>query len=275
MRGYLRTLTETGIVERRRCNRFPGNVELQLSDAGRELLTVVAVLSRWLAAAPGGPTAFGGRGAKSAITALVAGWSTSMIRALAVRPLSLTELDSVISGVSYPSLERRLGAMRLAGLLKRAASNGRATPYEVSAWLREAAAPLVAAARWERRFLGPAGVPISTRDIEAAFLLAVPLLHGPREACGSCRLAVEFAGNGDGVIAGVAVSLEAGRVTSCSTKLEGPTDAWVCGGPSAWFSAVIERDLAGLEVGGDCSFALDVVEGLRSVLLEAPARAEA
>ena len=59
--------------------------------------------------APEGPLALGSSTAKSAIKALVEGWGTNMIRALAARPLSLTELNGLISGLSYPSLERRLG----------------------------------------------------------------------------------------------------------------------------------------------------------------------
>ena len=41
-----------------------------------------------------------------------------MMRALAARPLSLTELDSLISDLSYPALERRLSSMRIAGLVE-------------------------------------------------------------------------------------------------------------------------------------------------------------
>ncbi len=40
-----------------------------------------------------------------------------MLRALAAGSLSLTELDRLIGALSYPSLERRLVAMRLAGLV--------------------------------------------------------------------------------------------------------------------------------------------------------------
>ncbi len=42
----------------------------------------------------------------------------------------------VISSLSYPSLERRLAAMRLAGLIEARPGNGRGTPYAVTDWLR-------------------------------------------------------------------------------------------------------------------------------------------
>ena len=41
-----------------------------------------------------------------------------MMRALAARPMSLTELDSGITELSYPALERRLSSMRIAGLVE-------------------------------------------------------------------------------------------------------------------------------------------------------------
>ncbi len=253
-------------LERHRGGEFPGNVEYRLDDGGRDLVTVAAVVSAWLAASPEGPTAFGGTAAKSAIKALVEGWSTRMVRALAVRPLSLTELDSVIVPVSYPSLERRLGAMRLAGLVEPMPSRGRGTPYGVSDWLRRAVAPLAAAARWERRHLRAEAPPITNRDAEAAFLLTVPLLRLPADLSGPCRLAVRVGGGEQSALAGVVVSVREGRVEDCVTKLEGDVDAWALGTAAAWLSAVIERDASRLETGGDLRLATELAGGLHGTL---------
>ncbi len=265
-RAYLRTLTQTGVVERRRCNDFPGNVEYELAPGGRELLAVADVLAAWLATFPEAPTALGSGGAKSTIKALVDGWSTSMIRALASRPLSLTELDSVIAAVSYPSLERRLAAMRLGGLVEPLASEGRGTPYGVSDWLRKAIAPLAAAARWERRRLRAESLAITNRDAEAAFLLVLPLLRLPTSLSGTCRLEVRMNGEKNGAQAGVIASVRDGRVETCVTKLEGPADAWALGTTGAWLAAVIERDPASLELGGDAELVEQVVGRLHEAL---------
>jgi DNA-binding HxlR family transcriptional regulator len=270
MRAYLRTLTQTGVVEKRRCNDFPGNVEYQMADSGRELLAVADVLSAWLARFPDAPTAFGTGAARSAIKALVDGWSTSMVRALASRPLSLTELDSIIASVSYPSLERRLGAMRLGGLVEPLSSQGgRGTSYGVSAWLRMAIAPLAAAARWEHRRVGDETHAVTNRDVEAAFLLALPLLRLPPGLSGSCRLGVRLGAKESGAVAGVVVAVRAGKVEACETKLERQADAWALGTTEAWFATVIERDSSCLTIGGDAGLANELVGALHETLFGA------
>jgi DNA-binding HxlR family transcriptional regulator len=266
LRGYLKALSRTGVVERQRRNAFPGDVEYRLTECGEELLTVAEVLSAWLAASPDGPTELGGSGARSAIKALVGGWTASILRAVAVRPLSLTELDSVISSISYPTLERRLGAMRLVGLLERASSDGRSKPYATTEWLRRAVAPIVAAARWERRNFPEETSPITDRDAEAALLLTLPLLRLSEEHSGSCRLGVQIGGGGASALAGAIATVTAGAVKATGTHLNEHVDAWALGSTGNWFSAVIERDAASLEIGGDCALAVNIVEGLHGVL---------
>jgi DNA-binding HxlR family transcriptional regulator len=271
MRGYLRTLDATGVVTRRRRDDFPGSLDFELTAPGRDLLAVTEVLRFWLAGAPEGPLQLGSSAAKSAVKALVEGWDTSIMRALAARPLSLTELDSLISSLSYPSLERRLVAMRFAGQVRKMPGRGGATPYAVTKWLRHAVAPLAAAARWERQHLREQAKPIGFRDVEAAFLLAVPLLRLQSDISGSCRMAVEL-GNGSGRdLAGVMVTVEEGKVAQCIARLEGHPDAWTTGPAKSWLAAVIERDFKGLELGGDCSLATELIAGMHGILFGAVA----
>ena len=266
MRGQLRTLSETGVLNRRRRDDFPGSLDLELTEAGQELWDVAQVLGAWLRTAPDGPLPLGSPAAKSAIKALLEGWSTSIVRALAARPLSLTELNDLISGLSYPSLERRLGAMRICGQIERTAGRGRSVPYAATAWLRQAVAPLGAAARWEYLRLGETTTPIKRLDVEAAFLLVTPLVELRTEISGTCRFAVEIGGaNGSG-LAGVLVSVSDGRVTSCVAKVQGNADAWAIGSPPAWLQAVIEEDTGRLEVGGDGQLARTLLAGLHGVL---------
>jgi DNA-binding HxlR family transcriptional regulator len=266
LRAQLKRLMEIGAIERRRLNRFPGVLEYELTAAGKELLPVLDAVERWLAMSPDGPLALGSGEAKAAIRALADGWSTKMLRALAACPLSLTELDSVISSLSYPALERRLAAMRLAGLIAARPGNGRGTPYEVTDLLRQGIAPLTAAARWERRNLPMATAPIGQLDTETAFLLAVPMLQPPAELSGSCRLATETSNDGKRRLAGVVVEVTKGTIGSCVTSLQGNADAWALGSPAAWLDAVIERDTDRLEVGGDCSLAGALLDGLHETL---------
>jgi DNA-binding HxlR family transcriptional regulator len=272
VRGHLKTLTALGVLQRRRAPEFPGAVDYELGEAGRALSEVAETLGAWLAGAPEGPLELGGRGARSAVKALVDGWSSSIIRALAARPLSLTELNRLISDLNYPSLERRLGAMRLAGQIEAQQGRSRGTPYLVTDWLRRAVAPIAAAARWERRYAPAAASPIGRLDVEAGFLLAVPLLELGEGLSGVCRLAVEVAsanGNREPALAGVLVGVREGKLASCVSKLQGPADGWASGTAAAWMQALIDGEIDLLEVGGDCALAFGVLDGLHGTLFRA------
>jgi DNA-binding HxlR family transcriptional regulator len=269
MRGHLRYLTEIGVLERQRQNNFPGNVDYELGGPGRELLVVARILDGWLDGAPEAPLQLGSPAAKSSIKALVDGWSSTIVRALAARPLSLTELNRLIAGINYPSLERRLGAMRLAGQIEATPGNRRGTPYVVTVWMRQAIAPLAAAARWERRHLTEATPPITPLDVEAAFLLTVPTLRLPPDQSGICRLAVEIRGGEEHRLAGVLVTVKDGRVVSCVTRLKGHAAAWASGSAADWLRAVLEGDTERLEVGGDCDLAGSLLDGLHGALFRA------
>jgi DNA-binding HxlR family transcriptional regulator len=267
LRAQLKRLKESGVIEKRRRNRFPGVLEYELNATGRELLFVADTTERWLELAPTGPMALGGSPAKAAIKALAEGWSRTILRALAAGPLSLTELDRIISAVSYPSLERRLAAMRLAGLVKARKSDGRGTPYAVTEWARRGIAPLAAAARWERRHKRHGAQPIGRVDVEAALLLSVPLLALPSDISGSCRLAVELkADRGEHRLAGVVIRVERGRIASCTSRLDGKSDAWALGSTTAWLEAVIDADVDRIEPGGSSRLAHALLNGLHEVL---------
>jgi DNA-binding HxlR family transcriptional regulator len=263
IRRGLDTLIDRGIVARRRQAGFPAAVDYELGRAGRELLEVAAVLRAWLAAGPGAPDGaadLGTETAKRLVKALVEGWSATIVRALAARPLSLTELSGLIPALNYPSLERRLAALRTAGLIEPCAGAGRHRPCAVTDWLRLAAAPLVASAAWERRH-EVGGEPVGRIDVEAVLLLAAPALRLPTELDGRVRVAVDLDGGRDGA-AGAVAAVAGGRVVSCVTRLGGPADGWASGRPGAWFDAA-GGDLGGLEVGGDVDLAVGLLTGLR------------
>jgi DNA-binding HxlR family transcriptional regulator len=271
MRGHLRTLTELGVLDRRLENEIPGSIAFELGGHGRDLLAVADILAAWLRESPEGPIELGSSAAKNAIKALVEGWSSAIIRALAAKPLSLTELSRLISGLSYPSLERRLGTMRLAGQIERRAGAGRGTPYAVTSWLQRAVGPLAAAQRWERATASVEAPPLTRIDIEALFLLAVPLVVLPAENSGVCRLAIDLPGEQDHRLAGAMVEVREGKVVACVSNLKGSAGAWALGSTAAWLAALIEDDLDQLELGGDCQLATAMVDRLHSALFRAPA----
>lgn len=262
LRALLKRLVDIGAVEKHRRDRFPGVLEYELPATGRDLLFVAQALERWLSKAPDGPLSLGDNAAKAAIKALAEGWSTTMLRALAAGPLSLTELDRVITAHSYPSLERRLSALRLAGLTEARRGNRRGTPYAVSDWLRQGAGPLATAARWERRHLPATTAAITPLDVETMFLLTVPMLRLPPGTSGTCCMAAEIPDGTKPRLAGVIAEVQDERVTSCSTNFHGQPDAWALGPAAAWLSAMVEGDVDRLELGGDCGLARALLSAL-------------
>jgi DNA-binding HxlR family transcriptional regulator len=269
MRSYLKGLADLGVAERRQEGGFPGAVAYALTPAGERLLLVASSLQSWLAQAPEGPAALGEVAAKSAVKALIEGWNATIVRALAARPLALTELAKLITSISYPTLERRVGAMRRTGQLRAARGDraSRGNPYELTHWLRRAAAPLAAAVAWEREWAVAQTRPMGRIDIESLFLLAIPLLELPMELSGRCRLAVEARPRPQREYAGAMVIVEAGKVVSSVARLEADSDGWAVGTAGSWLGWMSgERDSA-LEFGGDIALIRPVVDALHQVLI--------
>lgn len=274
MRVYTSTLAEIGILERRRQNEFPSTTIYSNTPAGRGLLGVADVLEAWLQTAPDEPLTTGSVAAKSATKALAGGWSANIVRAVAARSLTLTELNILIPKISYPSLERRLGAMRLCKLIEPKAGNGRGVPYEATEWLRRAVLPITAAVAWEQRFLREPEAKIASNDAEAAFLLAIPLISLEPDLTGRCRLSVEIRGGAEPAFAGVLVGIEEGKVVSCTARLAGAVDASASGTPGAWIRQVSGVSEPNLEMSGDFALSRAIV-GAFQALPQAAVRSSA
>ena len=266
LRSYLRNLEQLGAIERRREPEFPAAVSYRIATAGSEILKVSETLQAWLALAPEGPVPVGSQAAKSVVKALVDGWSSGIVRALAARPFALTELSRLIPSISYPTLERRLGAMRRVGLVeaRRTGTGGRGTPYSATVWLRHAVAPLTAATEWEQQHCPQEASPLRRMDIEAALLLAVPLLELDPDISTVCRVSVELSSGTSPDYAGVMVTVEDGRPTSWQSRLNGEADSWASGSVADWLQCFNGGQERQLEFGGDPSVAMTLTESLRS-----------
>jgi DNA-binding HxlR family transcriptional regulator len=265
MRVYTRTLEELGVLERRRQNEFPATAAYSITPAGEALLKVADLLQEWLLAAPDGPVLLGSMAAKSAVKALVGGWSSNIVRAVAARPLSLTELNVLIPKISYPTLERKLSTMRGARLVEPQPGEGRGTPCGPTAWLRQAVVPLTSASAWERKFAPETSVPVGRRDGEAALLLSAPLIELEPGSSGRCRLSVEIRGGSSPALAGAIVGVEEGRVTSCTSRLDGEARASASGSVLAWMRQMNGGPSGQLEMAGDLSLAMAVTNSLRDI----------
>jgi len=269
LRGHLAKLEELGAVRREMRSGASYFVQNELTEKGRDLLIATRALERWLDMAPQGPIQLGSVQSKGAVKALSGAWDASIFRALAATPLSLTQLDRLISAFSYPALERRLAAMRAAGLVE-GARNRDGTAYSVTPWARRGIGPVIAAVRFERFHLEETPPPRPI-DIEATFLLATPLCPLPRDADGACDLVAVTGrgedGNGAHPRVGVHVAVDRGKVVSCVARLsERPTN-WALGSVLAWLEALV-CEQEDLRIGGNRPLARSLVQGLHGFLFE-------
>lgn len=270
-RAAVATFRRLGLLERREVSSLPYGVATELTPAGAEMLQVADVLAAWLSTAPQGPIPADSDAAKAAVKALAGGWSSSMVRTLASQPSSLTELDKQITDLSYPSLERRLSRMRSTHQIEPAQAAARGAPFQVTDWLRRSIAPLCVAARWEERHLGEDTVPVSAVEIEAAFLLALPLAVLPPGANGECRLAalVDSAEPPESprALAGVTARILGGRVVSATADQDRETPTWAVGSAGTWLEAIVDGQLEGLRIGGvNPQLTLDLLRGVHGAL---------
>ena len=106
LRGILAKLVEIGALTRGVGDK-PSVLAYEFDAFRRRPPACPAdALEGWLSLSPDGPIALESGPAKVAIKALVGGWASTVVRALAARPLTLTELDRLIDGYTYPALER-------------------------------------------------------------------------------------------------------------------------------------------------------------------------
>jgi DNA-binding HxlR family transcriptional regulator len=271
LRAAISSLRAIGALDKERVGGSPYAVATALTPAGEEMLFVADVVEAWLALCPDGPIVPESDEAKGAVKALAGGWSSTLMRVLANRSFTLTELDSLIPDVSYPALERRISWMRATGQIEPVEQEGRGTPYVVTDWLRRAVAPLCAAGRWERRYLENVSAPITDIEVEASFLLALPLAPLRQSAAGTCMLAVQtdLLEPSERVpeFAGVTVEVDRGMVLSCAPRLEAEPSTWAIGSPDTWLDVVIDGRLEGLRIGGaQPQLALDLIGSIHFAL---------
>jgi DNA-binding HxlR family transcriptional regulator len=270
VRAAVAGLVEVGALSKQAVGDSGHAVSTALSSTGEEMLFVADVVESWLKRCPTGPIAPDGEEAKGAVKALAGGWSSRLVRALASGPHTLTELHELIPDVSYQSLERRISWMRATGQIEAVEKPGRGTPYGVTDWLRRAIAPLGAAGRCERRHMEAESGPITNVEVEASFLLVLPLVPLRSSARGACMLAAHTGPNGseeDLPLTGVTVEVERGAVVSCTPAVSQEPGTWAVGSPETWLDAVIDGRIEDLRIGGaDPQLALDLATGLHFAL---------
>jgi DNA-binding HxlR family transcriptional regulator len=242
----------------------------QILPSGEEVLFISFTIEQWLQKAPGGAMAIDSAEGKRAVPALATGWSAAIVHALAAQPRTLPELERRIEGFGASALRRRLETMVELGLVETSAGDGEGALYRITDWLRAAIAPLIAAARFERRY-APAQTPaIEPLDVEAGFLMALPLLRLPIGTSGTCRVAIDVPVHGEPVRTGAMAQVEHGGIAAISTELSDDFHASLLGPPTAWLDAVINPLASRLYPEGDEDLATDMLVALHEVLFGVP-----
>jgi len=244
---------------------------MELTPAGHDLLGVAEVLESWLSHSPFGPIHLPDTAARGVVRALVAGWNSTIVWALAERPRSLAELSSEIAGHSYPALKRRLSMLRTASLVTPLNGDGRSPTQAATTWLRFAAGPLSVAGRWERDHAAGVAMPITRHEIEAALLLALPLVEFPRDVSGECVLAAPATQGAEGkeepALAAVSVVVENGKLGSFGSGAVSTPRTWGLGTPTAWLDAMVDGNCGELRLRGpDSHLVKTIVAGIHQAL---------
>jgi DNA-binding HxlR family transcriptional regulator len=274
VRARLRSMTANGLILRRDRKEASGVADFELTAAGTELLVVVDALEQWLLLSPEGAMSMDSAGGKAAIGALDGGWASAIVGTLAAEHYSLTQLAGVIDDVNYPSLDRRLTAMRRARQVEAGALGAHGTPYKLSRWLQQSIVPIAAAVRWENTYFPAQATAVTRLDTEAALLMALPLLEMGNEMGnemgGTCRMEVDI-DDAVGRLCGAITVVERGRVVSSTAGVKGPADSWATGEVPAWALAMTGADMNGLGTGGDKPLVEGLLTGLQHVLFGAEA----
>ena len=242
----------------------------ELTEMAADLLVATHALQGLAEPCPSGPIEIGTVQAKGAVRALLGGWDSTLLRALAARPLTLTQLDRLIGAFSYPALERRLSAMRSTGLAESTANRG-GTPYTVTPWTRQGIGPIIAAALFERLHL--ADVPPPTRSTSRRHFFSLRRSRScPQRQMASAawppRRVTAVADNGRH--AGVEVTVDRGRVECVSPASTQPPQ--LGNGPDHRLAgALVHGRPEQLHIGGDRRLALSLIQGMHEQLF-APLR---
>jgi hypothetical protein len=240
-------------------------VPMETTLKGEDFLFVSGSIERWLRRCPQGPLELGPAGAR-ALAPMVLAWQATLTHALSPAPATLEELQRALAAVLDPeAVEQQLEMLVGSGQAEVLHGVGRAPSYELTDWGREAISPIVAAVRYELRYPEDDVLPPDVFDVEAAFQMALPLLHLPPDLRGTCRAGVRIPGEEE-LVAGSTVEVANGRVAASSPLLDRVPETWATGSPLDWCETVTDPAVAALDLGGDVELAARLIEALHERL---------
>lgn len=240
----------------------------ELTPSGRDLVALADALERWLSHSPFGALDLTDSAARGTVRALVAGWDSRIVQALAEGPRRLADLSRELDEHSYPALKRRFAKLRTAALVECLDGMARSPEYGATDLLRRAAGPLSLAARWEVDHA--ASTHLDERDLEAMLLLALPLVSLPR-LNGSCLLVIARppspTGNSLSPTA-IRLDVENGRIAEVGLTIAATSETWALASTEAWLYALTSGETSMLRVrGADVRIVKAAVEGIYRTLV--------
>ena len=216
---------------------------MQPTPAGREVPLVSAALKRWLKDCPTGPVELG-QGSGDPLWALLAGWSSTVVHAVAAGPRTAGEVQGEVGVLDAEAIDARIALLVEEGLLHALPGEGgdveplrgdrMAAPRRRPDRRRGAhgAAPPARGHRTDRRGRrrsGPAPDPAAAADE-----VAPPT--GPARWRSSSTRASSAARSR------MTARVEEGRVVACEPGADPTADAWAKGDTAEWLDAVIDKN---------------------------------
>jgi DNA-binding HxlR family transcriptional regulator len=264
----LRDLEQLGVITREKRPGTPPVAYCGLSPAGRDLLPVVRRFARWLAESPDAPSSPDEVDGARAIKALAIAWDTTVLRWLAERPCSVTELDSLSpQDVTYHEVRKAREALSAAAMISPVASDERGRPYAASEWTRRAAGCIAAAIRWEGASLAGAR-PLTPAGAEGLLRMLLPLVEIQPSQNGVCELRIDRH-------ADLSVLVAEGRIIACDPVPSDPRVSQVSGDAEAWFRAVLDGRTDSLRMRGGIHLTAVLAGGLHRACVQSSTMGDA
>jgi len=248
---------------RRTVGRAPGRrVRYRLTPAGEELMGVANVLDAWAERAAYGDLV--ARPSDAMAKALVAGWASGLMAALAAGPARRAHLERAAPALAHHQLESRLRGLLRAGLVERLASARGGGRIALTSRGREAMGPVLAALVWDHAHAASPAPP-RPHDVATAMVIGFPLVVVSRHRRGLVTLTVADPGR-PGSAELVRAQAGDGRVEAhVGVAEQGELAGWAHGEIAEWGDTLV-RGRRGIHVAGEPGLVTAILNALRDRL---------
>jgi DNA-binding HxlR family transcriptional regulator len=254
-RQALRSLIQMGLVVSLPGDGLSSRRLYALDQPGEDLLEAVEALEAWRRSwTPA-------HDAASGLRRLVIHREARLVgRALLEGPLSFSELQRRIPGLSAGTLHRLLSGMLEPGVVRVDPRSTQSRPlYELGSPARRLGRVTVLGARWRWRW-APERASRDAGDIPGLVHLLAPLAKAPRRLEGACQLTVQPPPHWPArEPLTVSVRVAGGRIAALALQPIMGVQACISASPLTWCDALLDGVTDGVEIEGDATLARGVV----------------